>query len=564
MSTKQYRPWAPDQPYLLPPSPSEWLPKTHFVYFLLDVLGTLDLKPIEAKIQAKDPRGNLPHPPLFMVGLLLYAYCRGVFSSRKIERAIMERVDFRVLAGGLAPDHVTIARFRRDYLPELGTLFLQVLKLCEQVGLARFGRVALDGSKLLANASKHKAMSYEYMQRREAELKREIDELLRQAETTDGAEDEEYGEGQCAKDIPDELARRHARLAKILEAKAALEEGARQARAEHLEALAEGNDARAEDESLSSGERKAARTRARKQRSEAQGLRGTDEPARGQRARDDESGPDAGAAQGDEPAPDDDADADAGADQGDKPADEPAPEAGADADADQGDESADESDAATAHAQATAAEMPSRKVNHTAEGKPDKRAQRNFTDPDSSIMEHKGGFVQAYNGQVISNEEQVVLAHGLSNCGADTHHMQPMMDRVIDHIGTPDTALADAGYWSPGNAGYCEDKGIDAYIATSRESKIKADQSGPDPPPLADPLERMRSKLRTPKGREEYRDRKWMVEPVFGQIKAAMGFRTFTMRGLEAARGEWGFVCTCHNLRKLYGKWMANGGLIPA
>ncbi len=552
MPIKPYRLWSPDQPYFLPPSPSEWLPKTHFVYFLLDVLDTLDVGPIEMQLQAKDLRGNLPYPPQYMVGLLLYAYCRGVFSSRKIERAIEERVDFRVLSGGLRPDHVTISRFRRNYLSQLSALFLDILRLCEQAGLASIGRVALDGSKVKANASKHKAMSYEYMRRRETELEKEIAALLLQAAATDGAEDEEYGEGQRPQDIPEELARRQARLSKIREAKAALEEGARQARAAKLEALARGNDARGEDDKLSAKARKAARTRAQKQRREAERLRGVS----GSTPRGEE-----------EASKTDDVDEGGGSSQ----------DAGSEMESGEvvsaAHEESTEQAAPTAPNAAGAvdekdgkAEMPTRSVKSTMEGQPDKKAQRNFTDPDSSIMSSKGGFEQAYNGQVVSNEEQVILAHGLSNSGSDTNYFQPMFNRVLANIGLPAIGLADAGYWSPDNAAYSASIGMDAHIATSRESKLKkaAEESGLDPPQAARPLDQMRSKLRSPEGREAYRARKWIVEPVFGQIKEAMGFQTFTMRGLEAARGEWGFVCACHNLRKFYRQWLANGEVVPA
>ena len=519
MTTKPYRPWSPDQPFLLPPSPSDWLPEKHFVYFLLDVLPELDLKPIEVKLQAKDPRGVLPYPPVFMVGLLLYAYCRGVFSSRRIECAIMERVDFRVLAGGLSPDHATIARFRRAHLEELKALFLQILKICEGAGLAGVGRVALDGSKFRANASKHKAMSYGCMVKKEAELQEQINKLLEAAEDTDQTEDDEYGEGAGDQDIPVELARRQTRLAKIRAAKSALEDGARQARAARLEELAEGNDSRAADEGLSSKERKAARTRAENQRSDAQQLREQKATMK---------------------------------------------------DDDEDDNSSDKSDPSDHDPSDESAPLPSRKVRHTTDGAPHDKAQRNFTDPDSSIMEHKGGFEQSYNAQVVANDCQVIVATGLSNCASDTNHMQPMIERTVSNVGIPDVALADAGYWSPANAAHSEGLGIATYIATGRAAKVEAEAeamaeaAGTDPPADLGPRERMRTKLRTPEGRDTYCARKWMVEPVFGQIKGAMGFRTFSMRGLEAARGEWGFVCGCHNLRKLFACWKRNGGLLPA
>ncbi len=236
--SKPYRPWRPDQDYLLPPSPREWLPDGHLVYFLLDVVAELDLSAIEAVYQAKDPRGTVPYDPRLMVALWLYGLSQGVYSSRRLERATYEDVGFRVLAGEAHPDHTRLSEFRRVHHAALAELFTQVLRLCQQAGLVKLGQVALDGTKLAANASKHKAMSYDRLSKSEAELQAEVKALLARAESSDQADDERLGVGVGDDDVPAELARREARLERIREAKAALEAEARAAReAEESDAL---------------------------------------------------------------------------------------------------------------------------------------------------------------------------------------------------------------------------------------------------------------------------------------------------------------------------------------
>ena len=173
---KTYRPFLPDQSYLLPPSPREWLPEGHLAYFILGLLGQLDLGAIERVVQAKDPRGERPYSPEMMTTLLLYAYATGVYSSRRIERACVEDVAFRVLAAGEQPHFTTINSFRATHLEALSSLFVQVLKACQSEGLVKLGHVAIDGTKMKANASKHKAMSYERMQNDEVRLRAEIKE----------------------------------------------------------------------------------------------------------------------------------------------------------------------------------------------------------------------------------------------------------------------------------------------------------------------------------------------------------------------------------------------------
>ncbi len=224
---KTFKPYNPDQLYLLPPALRDWLPEGHLALFISDVVDSLDLEPIFSVYEEGDGRGQPPYHPAMMVKLLLYAYCTGKPSSRKIERASYEDVAYRVLATEQHPDHDSIAEFRKRHLKTLGGLFVQVLKLCQRAGLVKLGHVALDGTKMKANASKHKAMSYERMCKAEKELEQEVARLLERAEQVDTAEDKEYGKGRRGDELPEELARRESRLKKIREAKAALEEEAK-------------------------------------------------------------------------------------------------------------------------------------------------------------------------------------------------------------------------------------------------------------------------------------------------------------------------------------------------
>jgi transposase len=222
-----FRPYEPDQTYLLPPRLAEWLPEDHLVYFIRDIVAQLDLSELYADYDGARG-GRPPYNPTMMTALLLYAYCVGEPSSRRIERATYESVPFRVLAADQHPDHDTIAAFRTRHLQALSHLFVQVLRLCQKAGLVKLGHVALDGTKMRANASKHKAMSYDRLCKSEAELTAEMDELLKQAAATDEAEDAQYGPGIRGDELPQELRRRESRLATIRKAKAALEEEARQ------------------------------------------------------------------------------------------------------------------------------------------------------------------------------------------------------------------------------------------------------------------------------------------------------------------------------------------------
>jgi transposase len=219
---KEYRPYHPHQVFLLPPSPDEWLPEGHLAYFISDLVEHFDLSAIEATYE-DELRGGPPYHPAMMVKLLLYGYCTGVYSSRRIAKHVHEDVAFRVLAAGNAPDFRTINEFRRRHLAALSGLFRQVLELAQRAGLVQLKHVALDGTKIEANASKHKAMSYDRLCREESRLAAEVAEWFRQADEIDAAEDAEYGPDRRGDELPEELRRRESRLKRIREAKTALE-----------------------------------------------------------------------------------------------------------------------------------------------------------------------------------------------------------------------------------------------------------------------------------------------------------------------------------------------------
>ena len=375
---KTYRPWSPEQPHLLPPCPRDWLPDGHLARFILELVQVLDISGIEDPIQDKDHRGERPYHPRMMLALLVYAYSTGVFASRRIERRTYEDIAFRYLAGDQHPDFRTIAAFRRNHLAAIELLFGQVVRMSQHAGLVKLGHVSLDGSKVHANASKHKAMSYDRMTTDAARLQAEIVALLTRAERVNADDDARLGEGVPEVDVPAELARREDRFARILRAKAALEEDARATRAEQLRAQADrARDAAEQAETAEERERAMARA----DRREAAATAVESVPgAVANDARDDVE---------DEvlsPAVDD--------------------------------------------------ELPTHRPKVTRHGLPKPAAQRNFTDPDSRIMERGGDIVQAYNCQAaVDAEFQIIVAQGVSNQSPDTHYFVPMFRRVLAVMG---------------------------------------------------------------------------------------------------------------------------------
>lgn len=238
--SKTYRDWNPKQNYLFPPSPSDWLPEGDLVYFLLDAVASIDLQAFYDYYE-RNLRGQPPYHPQLLVTLLLYCYATGTRSSRKIMRRCQTDVACRILVGDDVPDFRTISDFRKIHLERLESLFVEVLKLCSVAGLAKLGTLVLDGSKIKANASRHKAMSYEYMQKEEQRLQQEVQQLLAEAEASDAAEDAEHGPDRRGDELPAELSRREQRLARIREAKEALQARAgAQAEAEAAQRAAAG------------------------------------------------------------------------------------------------------------------------------------------------------------------------------------------------------------------------------------------------------------------------------------------------------------------------------------
>jgi transposase len=233
---KSFRADDLNQSLLFPPSLHDWLPDNHLARFLADVLNALDLEAIYASYSEKDGRGMSAYAPAMMVRVLLYGYATGVYSSRKIQTKTYDDVAFRFLSADQHPDHSTLAEFRKRHLMALAGLFMQALQLCAKAGLVKLGHVAIDGTRIKANASKHKAMSYARMSETEQRLQKEVEALLKQAEETDSAEDELYGKGRRGDELPEELSRRESRLKKIQQAKAELEkEAAEKAEQERAE-----------------------------------------------------------------------------------------------------------------------------------------------------------------------------------------------------------------------------------------------------------------------------------------------------------------------------------------
>jgi transposase len=513
---KTFRPWNPEQTLLLPPSPVEWLPEHHLVFFLLDLASELDLSAIYAVYEARDPRGVKAYEPRMMVVLLLYAYCVGIPSSRRIERACWEDAAFRVLTGNQQPDHSRISDFRLVHLDALAGLFVQVLRLCQKAGLVSLGNVALDGTKVKANASKHKAMSHERMLKTEAQLEAEIAALLRKAELIDAQEDARYGKGKRGDELPKELQRRQDRLDALRKAKAELEAEAaadnarrreQQARAAEEQAT-EAAAAAAEDNDKSDAESEVSAQALAKEAQQAErrakAARGRAELARRLAI-----------------------------------------------------DKAQAADLSTPDplSSVNPLAMPSRNLPTTAAGDPKANAQRNFTDPDSHILKGGDGWIQGYNCQgAVDGDHQIIVAVGVSNQASDQHHFVPMLERIVANTGQlPEKMIADAGYCSTSNIEASEQRGLDSYLSTSRQEHGERPRPSRGPAPRdLDARGRMERKIRSKAGQAIYALRKTIVEPVFGQIKGARGLDCFLLRGLEKVNGEWALMAITHNIGKLH------------
>lgn len=424
---RPYREYAPDQAFLVPPSLADLIPEGDPVFFLRDVIQGLDLEPFHRVYRSA--KGQPPYHPSLMVGLYLYGAMRRTYSSRRLAELCQRDVACMYLAGRATPDFHTISEFRQRFTKELQGLFLQVLLLCREAGLVRLGHVSLDGTKVRANASKHKAMSYGRMLQKEPVLEAEIARWLEEGKRQDQEDDREYGSNDDGWSMPEELKESSQRLEKIKAGKARLEKLFREKAIEN-----------------------------------------------------------------------------------DKNPDE--------------------------------ATVPD-------------RAQTNFTDPESRIMKTQDGFQQCYNAQaVVDAESQVIVACEVTNTAPDSQRLPPMLRQIHENTGHfPNQLTADAGYSSEANFTCLAEADIYAVVALRRYHR--------DEPPDADPAPKrssvcwlhrniMRDRLTTTEGKTTYKLRKQTVEPVFGQIKGARGFRQFLRRGNPAVAAEWSLLCTTHNLLKLH------------
>jgi transposase len=431
-----------DQHYLMPASLRDWLPEDHLAWFVLDAVSQMDLTAFYAAYR-QDGWGRAAYEPAMLVALLLYAYCEGERSSRQIERRCREDIAFRVLAANQAPDHATVCRFRQQHEQALAGLFVEVLRLCAEAGLLRVGVVALDGTKLRADASREQ-------NRASAEIDAEVRRILAEAERVDAEENARFSE-ERGDELPPDLRRREERLARLRAAK----------------------------------ERLAARERERQERYEERLRQRAAKDPRGRR---------------------------------------PQPPAA------------------------------------------DAEAKVNLTDPESRVVRDYHGYFQGYNVQAAATCDQIIVAAEVTRAATDVDELHPMIEAANRHLPSLgrapiDVLLADAGYYSDANVRGVGAEGPELVIATRNDRNRR--QSGPPPrgriPAGLSLRERMARKLATKRGRQLYERRRWMIEPVFGDVKENRGTRRFMRRGFAACASEWKLVAATHNLRKLYRRAKASG-----
>ena len=438
-----------DTPFLLPPSINDWLPEDHLARFVVDMVAQLDLTAIKSSYAG---RGSKAHHPEMLLGLLFYGYATGVFSSRKLERATYDSVAFRYITANDHPDHDTIATFRKRFLTELKPLFVQILLIAKQMGVLKLGKVSLDGTKIKANASKHRAFSWKHACKIEKQLKAEVEDLLRQAEDADRTN---LPDGL---DIPAELSRREERLSAIDNAKSEIK---RRAALRDAEEKAE-------------YDKKIAKRKAKEKQ--------TGKKTRGKAPKPSIAGP-------------------------------------------------------------------------------RDKDQVNLTDAESRIMPISGGgFEQCYNAQAcVDIDTMLIVGQHLTQKPNDKLEIQPALNELSalpTQLGTIDAILADTGYYSATNVEKCLNNKILPYISSGRDKHHPSLQERfAEPSPLpdnADNVTQMKHRLKTKNGRELYAQRKSTVEPVFGIIKAVMGFRQFMLRSVDAVSAEWDLVGIAWNLKRLH------------
>ena len=463
-SRKTFRSWEPGRYVQQPLTPAEVLPEGDLVFFLLDVVPSLDLSAMYAYYE-RETRGAPPFDVAMMATLLLYSYCVGVFSSRKMAAACERNLAFLAIVGKQRPDFRTISDFRKIHYQRMEGLFLEVLRLAGELGMVKLGNLALDGTKARANASRHKAMSYGYMEKALQRLRGEVAALMQQAEQTDAEQDATLG-SRRGDELPEELKRREDRIEAIEAAMKRLEAESQQAA-----------DAQRREREQAQAER------------EEQGTK-----PRGRQPKEID----------------------------DRPAD---------------------------------------------------KAQTNFTDPEAKIMKTSNkGFDYCFNGQCVVDEaHQIIVAAEVTAQANDKQQAIPLAQATLQNLAAagielpktsdePDAPAkpiplsADNGYFSEENVSAVESLPFDPHFATGRDK-----HNTPQPPvaegqPAAEATvkQRMAHKLRTPAGRQCYAKRKQIVEPVFGQMKHARGFRQFLLRGLKKVDSEWKLICLTHNLLKIW------------
>jgi len=419
---KTFRDWNPEQGLMFPPRPMDFVEPDDLVQFILNLVREqLDVSEILNAYE--EERGYPPYHPVMMTTLLLYSYSQGNYSSRRIARACKQRVDYLALTGMQKPDHRTVNLFRQRHLKALSGLFEQVLQLCEKAGLVKLGHVALDGTRIGANASKQKSMSYRSMKRTEDRLKAEVEGWFREAERLDREEDELYGVNKSGDELPEWVSNKQERLKRIQQAKAELEAEAK-----------------------------------------AEAARGRDPNKTGHKP---------------------------------KPT-----------------------------------------------GIPAEKTQRNLTDSESRLMKSGDRFIQGYNAQAaVDSHRQIIVAQTLTNTGNDMHQMVPLLIQIRRNLKRQAKEVsADSGYCSELNLKALSRHHIRGYVSTRLHRKHRK---------VGRWVHRMKQRLARASRRSRYRLRKQIVEPVFGQIKQARGFRQFLLRGKEKVAGEWSLLCTAHNLLKL-------------
>lgn len=445
-----------ETPLLLPPDMRAWLPKDHMAHLIMDAVESLDLS--SAKVNERGS-GSEAYPPAMMLGLLIYCYATGTFGSRKIEKLTYENVAVRVLCGDHHPDHDSICTFRRKNRELLQSSFTQVLELAAHLKVLKVGDVtlALDGTKVLANASKHSAVSYGHACQQMMRLEEQVEELLAKAEAADSAPLED------GLTVPQEVARRQDRLSKLKEATAVIQARAKERHAEEMAAF-----------------------EAKKKEREAKAKETGKKP------------------RGPEPKP---------------------PQEG-----------------------------------------PRDRDQYNFTDPQSRMMKTAHGFGQSYNAQAaVEVESRLIVGQHVSDAPNDKKQLGPGLQAVDGVIQSVNAVLIDSGFYSEAAVAAAEAvapqtqvAGPKIYAATGRVphgrsvGQLERRDDPPEPEPGASAKERMQHRISTKVGRELYALRKQTVEPVFGIIKAAMGFRRFGLRGLENVGTEWTLVTLAYNLKRLF------------